>query len=70
MALAGFQQPVRHLAHSLVRVITPLFISPNSLTLPSHPLHFKTFTNILKYSYVKILDLDRSLLPWPSWLCS
>ena len=70
MVLAGFQQPARHLAYSLVLAITPLLISLNSLTLPFHPLHFETFMNILKDSYVEILDLDRSLLPWPSWLCS
>ena len=41
--------------------ITLLLISPNSLTLQSLPLHFEMLTNILKDSYVKTLDLDRSL---------
>jgi hypothetical protein len=41
--------------------ITPLLISLNSLTLQSLPLHFEMLTNILKDSYVKTLDLDRSL---------
>lgn len=34
---------------------------PNSLTLFSHPLHFMAFTDLFKNSYVKILELDRSI---------
>lgn len=58
---AGFHNPARHLALSHVLTITPLLISPNSLTLQSHPLHFEMLLNILNDSYVKTLHLDRSL---------
>ena len=49
-----------HHSRCKVQRACPL-ISPNSLTLQSHPLHFEMLTNILNDSYVKTLDLDRSL---------